>query len=181
MVIMFLIAWQENCAMIVSSILRKSALAMADTSVQHKAEAWVIEHGLPAIFPDVSFAGKKLKLIWGGSFAFDAVSKDEAMVVAISTSAARTATGKLATAKFQKLKTDALYLLHLETDARRLMIFTEQSMYEYFKKAVVTGRFPPSIELLHIPLPVDLHAQVLASRAVASNETSPRSVSANVL
>ena len=93
---------------------------MADTSVQHKAEAWVIEHGLPKLFPANSFAGKKLKLTWGGSFAFDAVSNDGTIVAAISTSAARTATGKLATAKFQKLKTDALYLLHLETDARRV-------------------------------------------------------------
>lgn len=146
---------------------------MADTSVQHKAEAWVIEHGLPKLFPGISFAGKKLKLTWGGAFAFDAVSNDGTMVIAISTSAARTATGKLATAKFQKLKTDALYLLHLENEARRLMAFTEESMYEYFKKSVATGRFPPEIELLHIPLPVELHTQVLASRAVASKETSP--------
>ncbi len=152
---------------------------MADTSVQHKAEAWVIEHGLSKFFPATSFAGRKLKLTWGGSFAFDAVSNDGAMVVAISTSAARTATGKLATAKFQKLKTDALYLLYLETDARRLIVFTEESMYEYFKKSVVAGRFPPTIELLHIPLPAELHAQVLASREVASNETSPNSVSKN--
>ena len=154
---------------------------MADTSVQHKAEAWVIEHGLPKLFPEISFAGRKLKLTWGGSFAFDAVSNDGAIVAAISTSAARTATGKLATAKFQKLKTDALYLLHLETDARCVMVFTEESMYEYFKKAVVAGRFPPTIELLHVPLPADLHAQVLASREVASNETSPNNVSKNAL
>ncbi len=122
-----------------------------------------------------------MKLTWGGLFAFDAVSNDESIVVAISTSAARTATGKLATAKYQKLKTDALYLLHLEEKARCLMVFTEESMHEYFKKAVVAGRFPPSIELLHISLPVDLHAQVLASRKVASDETSPNKVSKNVL
>lgn len=128
---------------------------MADTSIQHKAEAWVIEYGLPKLFPGVSFSGKKMKLTWG-SFAFDAVSNDESIVVAISTSAAHTATGKLATAKYQKLKTDALYLLHLEAKARCLMVFTEESMREYFKKAVVVGRFPPSIELLHISLPVDL-------------------------
>jgi hypothetical protein len=77
---------------------------MADTSVQHKAEAWIIEHGLPKLFPGISFVGKKLSLTWGGAFAFDAVSNDGTMVIAISTSAARTATGKLATAKFQKLK-----------------------------------------------------------------------------
>jgi hypothetical protein len=153
---------------------------MSDTSVQHKAEEWVIEHGLPKLFPGLLFSGKKMKLAWGGVFAVDAVSSDGALVVAISTSAARTATGKLATAKFQKLKTDALYLLHLETDARRLMVFTETSMCDYFKKAVVSGRFPPNIEFLHIPLPAELHALVLASRMIASNETSPNRVSKHV-
>jgi len=153
---------------------------MADTTVQHKAEAWIIKHGLATQFPGVAFVGKKMKLSWGGSFAFDAVSQDQAMVIAISTSSARTSTGKLATAKFQKLKTDALYLLHLETEARRIMVFTEESMYEYFKKAVDAGRFPPSIELLYIPLPAHLHAEVLLSREVASNETSPSSSSRNV-
>lgn len=146
---------------------------MADTSVQHEAEAWVINHGLPSRFPGMQFAGRKLKLTWGGVFAFDAVSHDDSLVVAISTSAARTATGKLATAKFQKLKTDALYLLHLAVKARRLMVFTEESMHAYFMKAVVVGRFPADIELLHVPLPPDLLAKVLASRAVASHETSP--------
>lgn len=154
---------------------------MADTSVHHDAEAWVIEHGLPRLFAGVSFSGKKLKLTWGGYFAFDAVSQDQSMVVAVSTSSARTATGKLATAKFQKLKTDALYLLHLEAEARRIMVFTEESMLEYFKKAVTVGRFPPTIELLHIPLPADLHAKVLASREVASKETSPIAASKHAL
>ena len=154
---------------------------MADTSVQHHAEAWVIKHGLTTHFPGVTFAGKKLKLTWGGSFAFDAVSQDQTLVIAVSTSAARTATGKLATAKFQKLKTDALYLLHLENETRRIMVFTEESMFEYFKRAVIAGRFPPSIELLYIPLPADLHAKVLASREVASNETSPSTTSKNAI
>ena len=146
---------------------------MADTSVQHEAESWVINYGLPTLFPGVTFAGKKLKLTWGGQFAFDAVSQDQSIVAAISTSSARTATGKLATAKFQKLKTDALYLLHLETPARRLMVFTEPSMHEYFKAATAAGRFPPNLELLLIALPPELHAKVLVSREVASKETSP--------
>jgi hypothetical protein len=35
---------------------------MADTSVQHEAERWVVQLGLCELFPDESFAGKKLKL-----------------------------------------------------------------------------------------------------------------------
>lgn len=148
---------------------------MADTTVQRQAEAWVIEHGLPSHFPGMSFSGKKLPLTWGGYFAFDAVSQDQSMVVAISTSAARTASGRLATAKFQKLKTDALYLLHLIADAERLMVFTDVTMHAYFKKAADDGRFPPpeSIKLLHIPLPAALQAELLVSQKHASRETSP--------
>jgi hypothetical protein len=147
---------------------------MADTSVHHEAEAWIIEHGLSRHFPGMSFSGQKLKLTWGGMFSFDAASEDQSIVVAISTSAARTNTNKLATAKFQKLKTDALYLLNLEAKARRVMVFTESSMLEYFERAAIGGRFPPSIELLHIALPTELNLRVLTSRTAASIETSPR-------
>ena len=154
---------------------------MADTSVQHKAEAWIVAHGMPIHFKGMSFTGRKMRLVWGGQFAFDAVSADGSIVASISTSAARTATKKLATAKFQKLKTDALYLLNLEKEARRVMVFTEESMFDYFKKAVTAGRFPPNIELLHISLPIELHAEVVASRAIASNETSPKDSAENSL
>lgn len=146
---------------------------MADTSINHEAERWIVETGLAAHWPGISFAPKKLKLTWGGMFAFDAVSDDGAVVVAVSTSTARTATGKLASAKYQKLKTDALYLLHLECKARAVMVFTEPCMRNYFVQAAKSGRFPPNIELLHIPLPAPLQAQVVATRARASLETSP--------
>ncbi len=71
---------------------------MADTSVNHEAERWIVTHGLPERFGGQQFKPGKLKLSWGGSFAFDAVSEDQAIVVAVSTSAARTVTGKSATA-----------------------------------------------------------------------------------
>ena len=146
---------------------------MANTSINHEAERWVVATGLTRHWPDLSFAPKKLKLTWGGEFAFDAVSEDGSVVVAVSTSAARTATGKLATAKYQKLKTDAFYLLHIESTAEKAMIFTEPCMKEYFVQHAKFGRFPPDIELLHIPLPAELQRQVEATRARASQETSP--------
>lgn len=124
-------------------------------------------HGLPEYFAGHQFKPGKLKLSWGGSFAFDAVSEDQAIVVAVSTSAARTTTGKLATAKYQKLKTDALYLLHIAGECRKVMVFTEPCMQQYFSAAATAGRFPPSIELVHIPLPPALQAKVLATRELA--------------
>jgi hypothetical protein len=146
---------------------------MADTSINHDAEHWVVESALPEHFSGAIFKPRKMKLAWGGVFAFDAVSEDGSVVVAISTSAARTATGKLATAKYHKLKTDALYLLHLEAPARKVMIFTEPCMQDYFVKAANAGRFPPTIELLHISLPGYLQEKVLETRVRASEETSP--------
>jgi len=146
---------------------------MADTSINHEAERWIVESGLPTHLQGKTFAPKKMRLTWGGAFAFDAVSQEGDVVVAVSTSAARTATGKLATAKYQKLKTDALYLLHLEAPARKVMVFTEPCMREYFAKAAIAGRFPPSIELLYIPLPAELQERVVATRVRASEETSP--------
>lgn len=146
---------------------------MADTSINHEAERWVVATGLAQRWPGMSFKPKKLKLTWGCEFAFDAVSEDGSVVVAVSTSAARTATGKLATAKYQKLKTDALYLLHIESTAKKVMVFTEPCMQEYFVQQANSGRSPSDIELLHIPLPADLQCQVKATRARASQETSP--------
>ena len=146
---------------------------MANTSVNHEAEQWVVAYGLPPHFDGRQFKPGNLKLSWGGSFAFDAVSVDKTIVAAVSTSAARTATGKSASAKYQKLKTDALYLLHIPTECRKIMVFTEPCMCQYFSVAASAGRFPPSIELLHIALPPDLQAKVLETREIASKETSP--------
>ena len=149
---------------------------MADTRDQHRAEKWIVDIGLPQRHPGLLFSGKKLRLIWGGEFAFDAVSDDLSIVACVSTSAAVTASGKLGTAKVQKLKTDALYLLHLAIPARRIMVFTDASMHAHFERARRTGRFPPSdlIEVVHMPLPSDLQEHVLDSQKVASVETSPQ-------
>ena len=146
---------------------------MADTSINLEAERWVVETGLLSHLPGKKFASKKIDLMWGGRFFFDAVSEDGEIVAVVSTSAARTATGKSAIAKYQKIKTDALYLLHIKNEARRVLIFTESCMKEYFAKQASVGRFPPNIELLHIPLPEGLQAKVEETRCRASRETSP--------
>lgn len=147
---------------------------MADTSAQHVAEEWVVSQFLPMQFDGEAFAGRKLPLKWGGQFAFDAVSKDGKIVGLISTSAARTAGGKAATAKFQKLKADAFYLLHVIGAKRLALIFTEESMFLHFEKERKSGRFPPEIEFVFAPLPELIHAKVLAARHAASVVTSPR-------
>lgn len=149
---------------------------MANTSAQHIAEQWVVSQFLCNHFSGVKFVGRKLSLRWGGRFAFDAVSEDEKLVGLVSTSAAHTAGRKAATAKFQKLKADALYLLHVVGAERLFMIFTEESMLRHFEKEKKSGRFPPEIELIHAPLPEQINAQVLSARKLASAETAPQGV-----
>jgi hypothetical protein len=147
---------------------------MADTSAQHNAEKWVAAHFFPERLKGTSFSGRKLTLKWGGQFAFDAVSEDGKIVGLISTSAALTVSGKAAMAKFQKLKADALYLLNVIGAEQLLMIFTEDSMSKHFEKEKKSGRFPPEIIFMHALLPEEIHALVLASRQIASAETSPQ-------
>jgi hypothetical protein len=146
---------------------------MANTSAQLAAERWIVTHYLPKHFEGLVFNGRKLKVKWGGKFAFDAVSSDGAIVGLISTSAARTASGKAATAKYQKLKADALYLLNVVGAKRLFMVFTEKSMQAYFEKEMKAGRFPSEIERLHTVLPKEIHEEVIEARRIASAETTP--------
>lgn len=146
---------------------------MANTSAQRIAETWVTRHYLSQQYDGLIFTSKKLKLRWGGEFAFDAVSEDGKIVCLVSTSASRTASGKLAMAKFQKLKADALYLLNVVGAEQLLMIFTEESMFNYFDKETKNGRFPPEVIRRYVQLPNEIHALVLEARKVASAETTP--------
>jgi len=127
---------------------------------------------LPGIF-DCQFCENELKLIWGGYFKFDAVSDDQQIVGNISTSAGRTARGKPAIGKYHKIKSDILYLLNVENANRRLLIFTEQSMLDYFAKEQNVGRLPSNIELILVELPLDLRKQLEEARKIASKEVSP--------
>lgn len=145
---------------------------MADTRAQKNAETWLLGHALPEVF-GTPFSGRKVVLAWGGKFEFDAVSADGSIVVNISTSSARTARNKLATAKIQKIKCDTLYLLHARDAKKRVLVFTEADMQHHFEKEVRNGRFPKGVKLLHIALPEALQREVERARKVASDETSP--------
>ena len=146
---------------------------MADTTAQKQAELWVVQNYLPRLFGGLAFEEREVKLIWGGYFAFDAVSLDSSVVGLVSTSLPITCRGKQATAKFQKLKADCLYLMHVALPCRKLMAFTEESMKVHFEKERLRGRFPPEIELIHAPLPHEISEKVLVARAAASKEVTP--------
>lgn len=148
---------------------------MADTTVQRKAETWVVREELPKIYGQ-PFSKEAVKLAWGGSFEFDAVSADRKTVACVSTSCSRTASGGLAYGKLNKIRADALYLLNAQGVERRLLVFTDKDMTKYFDQQRTRGRFPPDslIEMLFIQLPDSLAAELNQARQVASAEVSPR-------
>lgn len=146
---------------------------MANTTAQKAAELWIVREFLPKKFGGMTFVEQKIRLKWGGSFAFDAVSTDQEIVGLVSTSSARTYGGKLATAKIQKLKCDTLYLTNVAHKCKKLLVFSEPSMKSHFEKETSAGRFPSHISLIHAEVPTELYQSVLAAREASRREVTP--------
>lgn len=145
---------------------------MANTQVQLEVEQWVVEHFLPRQYHR-HYTKKKLPLFWGGKFQFDAVSEDNKMAGCISTSNAQTASGKLATGKYHKIRGDALFLNAAVGVAKKFLLFTDDRMKSHFEKERDKGRFPQDIELVYAPLPASMRARLQASADDASREVTP--------
>ena len=146
---------------------------MADTKAQIEAEKWMREVFLPQRYGRL-FHEKNLDLRSKGQFRFDAVSDDGEIAVLISTSVGFTSTGKPATSKLMKIRSDAFWFLMLERQPeRKIMIFTDQSMMNLVNEEKKKGRFPPDFEILKVELPDDVAARVFQSQKAASLEMSP--------
>lgn len=147
---------------------------MADTKAQNEAEFWIRRHALQQKFGQ-QFTKRSLVLSTGGEFSFDAVSEDGKIVAVISTSPGTTSSGKDATAKLLKIRSDVLWFYMLErAPERRILVFSEQSMVDLIEKEKTKGRFPQEFEILKVDLPPDLAARVAESQRIASEEVSPK-------
>lgn len=145
---------------------------MADTRVQLEVEDWVRRNWMPTHL-DQDFYRERLPLTSGGVFDFDAVSPDGKIVATISTSGAYTASGRRAVGKVLKIRSD-MYFLLLTAAERRVVVFTEADMFDFWKGEVEAGRVPSSIEFMHASIPEELEARLRDSRSRASREVSPR-------
>lgn len=147
---------------------------MANTSAQRLVERWIRENFLPGKFHQ-TFQERQVPLIWRGSFNFDAVSDDSKIAANISTSKARTRKKREGAGKFHKILADTFYLLNAQGLERRILIFTEQDMYDEFVRRRQIGRFPPEpeIELILIDdIPHELRSGLEKSRDAASLEVT---------
>ena len=145
---------------------------MADTRVQLEVEDWVRKTWLLEKLGQ-PFSRERIKLTSGGVFDFDAVNGDSSIVASISTSRARTATGKHGVGKMMKLRSDMFFLL-LAPAKRRLVILTDQSMFDACQKELGAGRIPASIEILYAEIPDEMGTRLESSQQAASREVSPR-------
>jgi len=144
---------------------------MADTRIQIQVEDWIRRNWMPKKFGQ-KFYRERLQLSSGGVFDFDAVSADNKIAATISTSSARTASGKQGIGKLLKIRSDMYFLLLAKTQ-RRLVILTEQDMYDRCMVELQNGRVPSSIEFIHAQIPQELDDKLISARRRASNEVSP--------
>jgi hypothetical protein len=146
---------------------------LADTTyIKKVVEPWVRDNWLQEEYGQ-TFQSKMMPLtgIHGtkpGQHEFDAVSKDGAIIAAIKGHSFKTAGGNLPPAKFASLYQE-LYFLSLVDAKGRLLIFTNQELYDDF---VIRsrGKVADGIELVYCELPKAIQREVAKVSKKASDE-----------
>src|SRR2546423_5286682 len=145
---------------------------MANSKSQREAEVWIREQWLPDEFGQ-PFLKKKLQLRSGGKFEFDGVSQDERIAVSISTNCGIRSSGKKATPKLHKIRSDALFLLLLDNVERRVIVFSDRYMFDLCEAEIKNGRFRIEVEIKLASLPAELESALVQARCIAAQEVSP--------
>jgi len=144
---------------------------MANTRVQIEVEDWVRREWLSDHLNQPLYR-ERIQLLSGGVFEFDAVSSDESICCSISTSKARTRSGKLGVGKFMKIRSD-MYFLLLTPATRKCIVLTESDMYELCERERESGRIHPDIEFILAKIPDELRSKLETARQIASAEVAP--------
>ena len=145
---------------------------MADTRIQLEIADWIRTVFLPRIYLGERFSKAKVALDPGGVHEFNAVNYGRDIIVNITTSDAKTASGKLAVGKVTKVRAD-MFFLTMTNATTKVMAFTEKDMYDLVCKERELGRVPHSIELMLVKLPHELQEKLAMSKREASDEVSP--------
>lgn len=158
-------------AHVTGSCLFVEGTAVANSRIQLAVECWLRENWMPVRFGQ-PFYSKKLMLSTGGHFNFDAVSHDGTIVASISTSAAKTSTGKQGSGKLLKLRSDMLFLLLVSDAKKKLVVLTDKTMHATCVAEANRKRVPAGIEFLLAEIPSDLQEDLVKARAVAAKEVT---------
>lgn len=152
---------------------KRASTSVANTRYLREAvEAWVRdrleqEHGQP-------FSAKVVRLSPGGSREFDAISKDGSIVCSIKansglTSGRKHPTGKVATCL------NEVYFLTIVSAPTRKLVLTNPSFYEIFCRTTA-GQIAPGVEVVLLPLPAAMQAEVDRVTKQASDEMTRQAV-----
>jgi hypothetical protein len=144
---------------------------MANTRIQMEIEKWIRTEWMPRKFKQ-EFRALRVQLNTGGHFDFDAVNRDGSIIANISTSSAKTTGGKNGTAKFQKLRSDMLFLT-MVTAKQKLIILSEKDMFEMCLKEKRNGRVPGEIEFEYAEIPESFQRILNDSKKIAAKEVTP--------
>ena len=149
---------------------------MADTTGFLKVEKWYREK-LATERPDCHVSKEKVPLSnWGdkGYFECDVVIKKGKSIIEVqclSCSGAKTASGKNASGKILKIKADALMLTGIKSK-KKILAFTEKSMYNKILSEKENGRFPKEIELQLVKIDKPEIRKIIKN----ANETSSKEI-----
>lgn len=141
---------------------------MADSRAYNKAEDWIRKEWMPEKF-GMRFSRERLALSSGGNFEFDAVSHDENVAALISCSSGITKSGRAALPKLNKIRSDCLFLLMAALE-RRVLLFSDEALFQLVSGEKKSGRFPQNIELYHAPLPTEFRDALATARQAAIDE-----------
>ncbi len=132
---------------------------MANTNVLKEIERYVREWCSRKYGIDLEDHEKSLRLTTGGVHRFDVVSKDGTIIAGIKTSAMRE--NERVSVGVIKSTFAELYFLSLVKASKKLMILTDKSYCEHFRR-ISNGKVADGIEIVNCTLPKDIEANVVA-------------------
>jgi hypothetical protein len=143
---------------------------MADTTYLRRVVETYVREQLAAEFGQ-PFSATVLPLRPGGRHEFDAVSEDQRIVASVKAASGLTAGGRNPSGKIKDCLAELYYLSLVQAPIRRLVL-TTPAFFEIFTRAIV-GAVASGIDVVCLPLPTEIQAEVDRVAAVASSEVSP--------
>ena len=147
---------------------------MANTIAADDVAIWIRKEWMPKQIGG-SFKCGDIRLLTGGLHRFSAVSQNQSIIACISTNRTRLPSGKSATDRLYKVRSDLYYLLLTGENNRKLYLCTEQDMKDWGDAEKRKGLIPGNVEFHLVSLPTSLRVNLEASRRATSHELVPGS------
>ena len=143
---------------------------MANTSYLRREVESYVRGQLAAEFGQ-PFAAIVLPIDPGGRHEFDAVAADRTVVASVKSASGLTAGGRNPSGKIKDCLAELYYLSLVAAPIRRLVL-TTPAFFQIFTRATL-GAVARGIEVVCVPLPADIQAQVDLIVGQASREVTP--------